>query len=408
MARDLIGVCLFGSIAPGYAERIRVPKCTPHGAEGFEVSQSRDDGELNRILVEGRAQVLVSIGSLSSFSALNSAPLDVRRRWLHYENAPDPEQLGRAVLACFVGDVLKERFPATPLVSVFTPAYRSGSKIHRAFASVRGQTYSNWEWVIYDDSDDSGATMSELRAIADSDARVVVVSGGRNCGVIGAVKRRAAALTRGAILVELDHDDELTPQCLEHIVRAFAAYPDSGFAFSDYALVAESGGPTRFGPWFPEVERYREELLNGRRLTVTEHPGLCPRTVRMLRGTPMHVRAWRRDFYHSIGEWNPLLHISDDHEIFLRSFLKTRPVHIRRLGYIYHLAASREDNTSMTAANLGESVRLYVEIWRAHARQIHERLVELGAEDHMWTEPGGVDWTRPTPAVRTIVNYTFD
>jgi glycosyltransferase involved in cell wall biosynthesis len=48
------------------------------------------------------------------------------------------------------------------LVTVFTPAYKSGGKIQRAFRSLRQQTYANWEWVIVDDSDDDGRTFKML------------------------------------------------------------------------------------------------------------------------------------------------------------------------------------------------------------------------------------------------------
>lgn len=40
--------------------------------------------------------------------------------------------------------------PSEPLLSLFTPAYKSGSKIHIPYGSLLQQTYSNWEWVIYD------------------------------------------------------------------------------------------------------------------------------------------------------------------------------------------------------------------------------------------------------------------
>ena len=42
-------------------------------------------------------------------------------------------------------------------------------------------------------------------------------------GYIGATKRYAAGLCTGEILVEVDHDDDLTPDCLEKIVNAFQA-----------------------------------------------------------------------------------------------------------------------------------------------------------------------------------------
>ena len=40
----------------------------------------------------------------------------------------------------------------TPLVSIFTASYKSKDKILRPYHSLLNQTYTNWEWVIVDDS----------------------------------------------------------------------------------------------------------------------------------------------------------------------------------------------------------------------------------------------------------------
>jgi hypothetical protein len=38
-------------------------------------------------------------------------------------------------------------------------------------------------------------------------------------------------------LVELDHNDDLTPDCLEKIIHAFQQHPECGFAFGDCSEV---------------------------------------------------------------------------------------------------------------------------------------------------------------------------
>src|SRR5262249_37173433 len=159
----------------------------------------------------------------------------------------------------------------------------------RPHRSLLQQTYTNWEWVLYDDSPDDGRTFGELAALSRADHRISAFRSQGACGVIGEVKRRACALCRGEILVELDHGDELTPDCLANIVGAFGAYPDAGFAYSDVAVVREDGSPVRFPPWIPALDRYREEARGGRTILVMEHPGVCPRSIRHLRGTPLHV-----------------------------------------------------------------------------------------------------------------------
>ena len=40
-------------------------------------------------------------------------------------------------------------------VTVFIPTFKTGEKISRCFLPLlKEQTYSNWEWIIVDDSDD--------------------------------------------------------------------------------------------------------------------------------------------------------------------------------------------------------------------------------------------------------------
>ena len=42
---------------------------------------------------------------------------------------------------------------------------------------------------------------------------------------------------QGKFCVEVDHDDELTPDCLQRIVEAFKQHPECGFAYGDCSEV---------------------------------------------------------------------------------------------------------------------------------------------------------------------------
>lgn len=78
-----------------------------------------------------------------------------------------------------------------PLLSLFTPAYKSGTKIQIPYESLLQQTYQNWEWVIYDDSPpEHTETWRELSALRDKDVRVRVYKSDRNDAFIGSVKVR--------------------------------------------------------------------------------------------------------------------------------------------------------------------------------------------------------------------------
>ncbi len=77
------------------------------------------------------------------------------------------------------------------------PPYKTGEKIYRPFRSLRAQTYTNWEWIIVDDSDDDGKTFRMLSTLAKQDHRVQIFKPWEHSGVIGQVKNWACSLGKG-------------------------------------------------------------------------------------------------------------------------------------------------------------------------------------------------------------------
>ena len=128
-----------------------------------------------------------------------------------------------------------------PLVTVFTPTYKTGGKIYRPFLSLKAQIYTNWEWIIVDDSDDDGETFKVLSNLAKKDHRIQVFKPWEHSGIIGKLKNWACSLGKGRILVELDHDDELTDYALEYVVKGFKQFPGAGFLYTDCAETYENG-----------------------------------------------------------------------------------------------------------------------------------------------------------------------
>jgi glycosyltransferase involved in cell wall biosynthesis len=363
-------------------------------ARAFNIRVIKNDSNLARELVEHRPQVIVSFGQPQQHQHLWNASLDVRKRWVSYAGSqPSPEQIAADIMQTFVRNATSTHLPETPLVSVFTPTYLTGDKLSRPYRSLIEQSYSNWEWVVFDDSPDSGTTFGQVVRLAESDPRVSAYRAGRCSGVIGEVKRRACGLARGSILVELDHDDALTKDALGDIVRAFHLFPEAGFAYTDCAEVSETGVNLTYGPTFAfGFGSYRAEPYGGREYSVTNYPGINAKTIRHIVGVPNHARAWRRETYQEIGGYSPDVHVCDDYEILLRTFLATRMVHIRRFGYIqYH----GEGTNTQRKRNL--EIQRLVEFFRCrYEDQIHARLLELGVPDFVRSDRG-LDWTATAP-----------
>jgi glycosyltransferase involved in cell wall biosynthesis len=387
-------VCIFG------AENIRLhsaPVTPPHETTALDCRCYPDDHDLERILIEQAPHVIITCGDLAVFKNLMAAPFEIRRRWLHYPSMGDLATIGSEAFLCYLSVVADKR-DEMPLVSVFTPAYKTGDRLQRPFFSLRSQSYDNWEWVVLDDSDDAGETYRLIRSFAERDHRISAFRPERHSGIIGDVKYRTCALSRGEILVELDHDDELTPNALEDIVATFGKYPEAGFLYSDFCEVDTQGNPLRYPDgWAYGYGSYRDELYRDKVLKVANAPAITPKTIRHLVSAPNHVRAWTRSCYFAIGGHNRLIHVADDFELMIRTFLHTRMMRIPKLCYLQYLDGGN------TQRIRNQDIQRHVRYLRwKYDRQIHARFLELGIEDWVWNEEKQcADMDRPNPPMET-------
>jgi len=398
-------VCVFG------AKDIKLvsPPCPDFETREMDVRCYPDESNLGTVLAKDRPSVIVSFGDISKFPNLTKAPEFVRRTWMHFENTQDLEEKGNQVFNCFIHNVLFQKCDR-PLVSVITPTFRTGDKIDKPFRSLLAQTYSDWEWILYDDSDDNGETFKRLSALADQDGRIRVYKERKHSGRIGTVKRTACGIARGEFLVELDHDDELTPKALQWIVEAFQVHPEAGFCDTDFAECFEDGTPWQYVQgWGLGYGSYREEVHGGVKYAVCNSPHINAKVIRHIVAAPNHARAWRKSFYDSIGGHHDGLEVADDYALMVETFLHTRMVHIPRFAYVQHRSLDGTVNTTFVRNK--EIQRLVRYISMAYDRQIHARLLELGVDDFVWQE-GVPSFYRmmqvPNPAIESHCTIIYD
>ncbi len=357
------------------------------------------DSNLEQILIRDRPHIFITLGNRSSFLNLKKSPLAIQKRWLHYDTLPDLTQLGIDAYNCYLANVLNDPgSDDSPLVTVFTPAYNTGESIYRPFQSLRGQTYSNWEWIIVDDSDDGGSSFKVLCDLAKKDHRTQVFKPWEHSGIIGKVKNWACSLGNGSILVELDHDDELTDYALDYVVRGFRQFPEAGFLYTDCAENYENGASHTYrNGWAFGYGSYANVEYKGRRFKSANAPSMNAKTIRHIISAPNHIRAWRKSFYESIGGHNKELHVAD-YEIVVRTFLKTRMVRVPKLCYIQYIGTT-------TQLTRNRDIQRHVRSIRAHYDgMIHDRLLELGCEDFIWDEKNGCsNLNLPNPGVESHV-----
>ena len=356
------------------------------------------DADLERVLIRDRPDVIITSGNRASFPNLAHAPSEIRKRWLHYDTLPESTQPGAPGVHCYLTNL----FPGpgadeTPLVTVFTPTYRTGGRIRRPLQSLKEQTYTNWEWIIVDDSDDGGQTFDMLTRLAKTDHRIQVFKPWEHSGIIGRLKNWACSLGGGQILVELDHDDELTDYALEVVVQGFQQFPEAGFLYTDCAEVYEDGTNFTYRDgWAFGYGSYADVEYRGRLYKSGTGGNINAKTIRHIISAPNHLRAWRKAFYDSIGGHNKGLHVADDYELLVRTFLGTRMVRVPKLGYIQYISGTTQHVRNGDIHRHVRAIRAYYD------ELIHERLLALGCEDFSWDETRGCsDYMLPNPRVES-------
>lgn len=291
--------------------------------------------------------------------------------------------------------------------SIFTCTYKTTKgQIHRLYQSLLKQTYKEWDWWILDDSpkDYKDNNFSEIK----NDPRVFILKNVSHHGNIGFNKHMIAMCCDGDYLVEVDHDDELTPDCLECLYQAFQEHPDSKFVYSDCIEMVGDHMSVLYGDNFSFGQGYYKDNVevNGWFYKVAiSCPSINCKSIRGIYAAPNHVRCWERDFYHEIGGHNIELDVCDDYELCVRSFLFTKITHVNKVLYIQHEEGTQErgkDGNNTQSVRYDRIQQLNWAMYALFDKRIHERILELGFEDQIWTDEEKSDLNKDIPRTELI------
>ena len=251
--------------------------------------------------------------------------------------------------------------------SIITPSHRHTEYFDELWETIKSQTYQNWEWIIYLNGKFKEYQISnEIK----SDKRVKIYNGESHSNV-GYIKNKAFSLGTGDILVEVDHDDLLSLDCLDELNIAFQD-DEVGFAFSEDLLYDMRGNQT---PWSRENGWTEEwvEFRGNSYMKVNSFP-LTSHMIGIIWYAPDHVRSWRRSFYNQIGGHNPELNICDDHELVIRSYLSTKFKFIDKILYYYRFLP---DNNNTQSERL-ESIQVTTfDLFHKYGQLLAERDADL-------------------------------
>jgi glycosyltransferase involved in cell wall biosynthesis len=217
---------------------------------------------------------------------------------------------------------------------VIVATYNRCHLLAEALASVRSQTFQDWECLVADDESSDG-TLPLLETAAAADGRIRALRGG-HCGLPGRVRNRALRKATGSLIAFLDDDDIWLPGKIERQVRLIDAEPDVGLCF---------GRARRFG----------------------DARGVFPR-VGTIRRRPRFETLWKRNFIpcstvlarrgvlDSAGVFDETLPVAEDYDLWLR-IARIAPIRFQsEILCLYRVHAARMSGDRAIEAEALESI----------------------------------------------------
>lgn len=125
-----------------------------------------------------------------------------------------------------------------PKVSVVMPAFNSERYICDAIASVRNQTFDEWELIVVDDCS-TDSTYETVYEIAQEDPRIRVIRNETNRGA-AASRNAGFGQCKGKYVALLDSDDLWEPEKLQKQI-AYAEKSGADIVCCSYAIIDEQG-----------------------------------------------------------------------------------------------------------------------------------------------------------------------
>lgn len=288
--------------------------------------------QFSEIYHDTKPYAIYTYDNINIWSYLSSI-FEVRKKWVHLQTLPE----NLDIISCVFSGVIKHQYDSHhPLLSVITTTYNSKEKIQRPWKTLRDQTYTNWEWIVWDDSEDN-KTYENLLQMQKKDLRMRVYKAPKHSGIIGEMKRLASGVAYGSFIIELDHDDEIHPELFKWVVDASKLYKEADFFYCDSAQLYERTLKTHsygdfFGYGYASHAHVWSEMHNQWVVsTICAPPNAI--TLRHLIGMPNHIRVWKTELYDRVGKHNPKLSVSDDYELLVKSYIHGKWCHIRACGY---------------------------------------------------------------------------
>ena len=209
-------------------------------------------------------------------------------------------------------------------ITIFTPTHKT-QFLARLAGSIEKQTYDNFEWLVVPNG---GVLPSDIH-VSLPQLKVIQYVG--ETDNIGEIKRFACMNASGDVVLEADHDDELTPDALEVVANEFG---DADFVYSNCCEVCNDK-PRKYGEGFGW--EYRDFEWNSEKFYECISFPPSPASFAKIWFAPNHLRAWKKDFYERLGGHEKSRRVLDDQDLLARTYIEGKVKWIDRCLYVYHL-----------------------------------------------------------------------
>ena len=222
-----------------------------------------------------------------------------------------------------------------PRISVAMSVYNNAAFLDEAIASIRTQSFADFELLIVDDgSTDGSAAIIDAHAAADRRIRVLRQS---NCGLIASLNR-AVAEARGELIARMDGDDRSLPDRFARQIAFLDANPDHGVVGTNTHDMDEAGQIHECTDFHPLTH---EALL----AALSQGSPMCHPSVMM-----------RTEVLRAVGGYHAAYRHCEDYDLWLRLSARTRLANLPDRLLLYRRSPSQVSKRHVLAQQLGAEI----------------------------------------------------
>lgn len=258
------------------------------------------------------------------------------RACMQSTNAPVPESVKADGILASDSPHPSARDAAVPAITVAMSVYNCSRFLDAAIASVRRQTFGDFEFLILDDgSTDGSADIARRHAAQDPRIRVIARE---NRGLIASLNE-LLDLARAPLLARMDADDICRQDRFARQVAFLEAHPDHGV----------------IGTWTEDIDEYDRPFIT----TAPEHPITSDEVLAVIeqRSPLSHPTVMARcHILRAVGGYHVAYRHCEDYDLWLRLASVTKLANIPERLLSYRHYANQISNRHAFAQQYGAAI----------------------------------------------------